>query len=296
MIGPTMPTLPDAPFGWPVVAYLCLSAVAGVSALFGAAMGHSYEPQAIANARRGLWLALLSSVAGAACLASDLEQPRRFWLVLTEANPTSWISWGARILTLFGLLATFALALQRGRSSGRPGAFHAFVLQLLILVSVALVAYPPFVLQQAQGRPMWQSAWLPPLLVLSGLHLGSSVFGMFAAAPKGRSLTGDPRARAFEVHLVLLGGAALYGFLADVAGAAGAREFARGHDPEVLLAFAVLGLAVPLLFAFTGGGRAVATLRGLAVLAGAVALRAWVVFQGQDTSLSPLLQSLKERF
>ena len=176
-----------SPFGWWIAVYFALATLAAGAA--GAACGlialnrKSPADDEPARIRLTLMIAIAAIFAGSGALVADLERPGEFYLILTSYEPGSWISRGSRIISAFGLVAFALLSTQW---SGIVRSWWAYGLALALGSLALLVAiYPAFVLDQAVGRPLWQSAWLPVLFFSGAVHIGLTIYG----APRSLELT-----------------------------------------------------------------------------------------------------------
>ena len=275
------------PFGVQIVAYLFLAGLAAGMALFGSFApddaadgtavgtsvnggGNGYERET-PGGRQAIGWAAAFSLAGAAFLVGDLERPATFSLILFEANPTSAIAWGARILVVF-CLAAVAASLPRGRWSGLDLA----TLWILRLSAVGLCVYPAFVLRQAHAYPLWQSPVLVPLITVSSLHAGACAVAMLGPSPTlfAHTQTAERVLGALQLVLALL-------FMFDAIAAAGAGTAVVTQSPAIFWgAFFAAGTAIPLFAVAFRPGLA-QPLRCALVVFGSLALRYWLVAAGQ---------------
>lgn len=278
------------PFGWPVVFYLTLAGIAAGASLTGAAVllrgAASWRPLG----RRGLLVAAVTIVAGSLFLIADLEAPSQFLLILAHFNPASIMSWAARLITLFGLLALYCWW-AIGRTSGAaltPGLRFSVALTGLLGLLVGL--YPAFVLGQAVARPLWGSPLLVPLFLISAVHTG------LAALLLWRVLSGPAASEAgeerlppvrLEVALIATQAFALAFYLSSQAGYDQAlARMTRGDLALWLWGGVVLaGWIVPLVEVLMSGASSARLLgRAVAILIGGFALRALIVFGGQGSA------------
>jgi sulfite dehydrogenase (quinone) subunit SoeC len=99
-----------------------------------------------------------------------LGKPTRFWRMLFSSGyKTSWISRGLIFVSLFLLLGLVYLLLNLG--SDPPAA-------LLVIVNIfafLTVIYGGFAMNYVNGIPLWNTALLPVLYVISGLWGGAEV-------------------------------------------------------------------------------------------------------------------------
>lgn len=168
-----------SPFGWWIALYFALATLAAGAA--GAACGLLAAPRKSpvgnepAHIRLALLVALAAIVVGSGALIADLERPGEFYLIFTSYEPDSWISRGSRIIGGFGLLA-FALLSTQWSAIVRSRWTYGLALALAALALLVAI-YPAFVLDQAVGRPLWQSGWLPIVFLAGAIHVGLAIYG-----------------------------------------------------------------------------------------------------------------------
>jgi Fe-S-cluster-containing dehydrogenase component len=104
-------------------------------------------------------------------LVWDLRQPRRFLWTLTRPQWRSWLTRGSYVIAAYGLLLSVHLLLSwRGHPQPAP------LLGVTVLLAAATALYTAFLFGQAKGRDLWQSALLPPHLVVQALTAGAALF------------------------------------------------------------------------------------------------------------------------
>lgn len=154
------------PFGIQIVIYLFLAGIAAGAAFLASFALGTRQKDPVEGGRRGLTLALVCAIVGSVFLILDLASPVDFLLILTSANATSAISWGARILVLFILAALFVRVSVRDQSADKIG------LWILRIAALALAIYPAFVLRQGAAFPLWHNSTIIPLIAVSAFHSG----------------------------------------------------------------------------------------------------------------------------
>jgi Fe-S-cluster-containing dehydrogenase component/formate-dependent nitrite reductase membrane component NrfD len=164
------------PWGWRVSSYLWTKSVAsgalGVAAFLATGTGLA-EPYGLGAAIIATVFAILTAI----LLVGDLKRPERFWFVLVKPNLSSWLVWGAYILTIFGGLA----AAWGAMSVFALTAAVAPLAVLAILFGIAAAGYSGFLFGQAEGRDFWQSPLLPLHLVVQAIVAGAGALGISAA-------------------------------------------------------------------------------------------------------------------
>lgn len=280
-------SLVETPFGWPIVVYLSLAALAAGSALVGC---WRLARGARVDGRRSLLLALSTIVIGMLALIADLEAPSRLLAILRHFNPESMIAWGARAISLFAVLAGF-IWWSTGRDGERtevltPSARERIGLLVLGALAVFVGVYPALVLAQATARPLWSSPVLVPLFLVSALHAGIAA-GLLTRG-RGGGRNGEPALASRSVEMILIVAQAillavfLFG-IGDAMSDARGRLLTGSLAPFLWLGVVLIGWIVPFLLADGGNGRdqGRATWRAIAILVGVLALRALIVLGGQ---------------
>lgn len=165
-------------FGWPIVIYLTLAGIACGSCLTGLHLSSSQKEASQNLVKPSLWLAALAISLGSLFLIADLESPKQFYLILTEFNTSSVISWGARIIVLFSMLCIYSAILYEKENKKSIGK----ILKVLLgIFAVGVGIYPALVLNQGLANPLWNSYWLIPLFLLVGTHSGFACIQLMAS-------------------------------------------------------------------------------------------------------------------
>jgi formate-dependent nitrite reductase membrane component NrfD len=127
-------------------------------------------------------------------LIGDLKQPMRFLYILTRPHWTSWLTKGAVVLALFAALcAAWFIA----------GLADASTLIEVLAIPTALLAaatagYTAFLFAQCEGRDLWQTPLLLPMLLAQAVAAGGAAYALLD------TVMDVPSAEA--VRWVLLGG------------------------------------------------------------------------------------------
>ena len=286
-------------WGWEIPLYLFLGGfVAGIMVLFGASLLHGrHEHHACVYSRLPL-VGLVVLSLGMLALFLDLEHKLFTWRLYVTFEPRSPMSWGAWILLLvYPVLAAGALirppalatwvlpGLERlsARLTARPSLLR-WIGRASIAGGVALGIYTGILLSALGARPLWSSALIGPLFLLSGLSAGAA----FAHMTAGDREESESLARADNAFLAAeLGVIAL--FLIGLAGASEAQARAAelllgGPYTAVFWTLVVgLGIVVPLLIQSLAVRHRIAHTRvaPVLVLLGGLALRFVIVYAGQ---------------
>ncbi len=184
-----------------VSGYLVTKAVAAGAMLIASllvVMGHGSD-QAAVGVVPPVVAGLFTAITGALLIA-DLKQPTRFLYILTRSNTTSWLVRGSWILGAFAALVAvwglFGLA-----DTGEPLRFLALPVSLL---AAGVAGYTAFLFGQCEGRDLWQTPLLLPILLAQAVIAGGAafaVFDLFLDVPEARTI--------WIVFLAALGGLAL---------------------------------------------------------------------------------------
>ena len=171
-----------------VSGYLVTKAVAAGAMLIASllvVMGHGSEQAAVGLVPpivAGLFIAITGAL-----LIADLKQPTRFLYILTKSNTKSWLVRGAWILGAFAgvvaLWGLFGLA-----DSGGPLQILALPVSLL---AAAVAGYTAFLFGQCEGRDLWQTPLLLPILLAQAVVAGGSTFAvldLFMDIPEARTI------------------------------------------------------------------------------------------------------------
>ena len=124
----------------------------------------------------------LSLAATGALLVGDLRQPRRFHYLLTRANWSSWLVKGAYVLMAFSVVC--ALWLIAGLT-GTEWLHRALILPVWA-GAAGTAGYTAFLFAQCEGRDLWQTELLLPILLAQAAAAGGAAFallGLFIESP-----------------------------------------------------------------------------------------------------------------
>ncbi|HYF93271.1 MAG TPA: NrfD/PsrC family molybdoenzyme membrane anchor subunit [Symbiobacteriaceae bacterium] len=175
--------LNEHPFGWIIVGYF-LAAAIGSGLMIFTMVVHLFRLSKFDRlARITAFLTPVFAGLMGLTLILELAQPTRFWRVMFNFNPTSPISWGAWILNLFGLLAVlYAYAEWKGITSWkRPLAVAG------VPAAILLPMYTSFELLMTRSSPLWTSALLPVMYLLSAVLAGTAVVILISALTRPNS-------------------------------------------------------------------------------------------------------------
>jgi Fe-S-cluster-containing dehydrogenase component/formate-dependent nitrite reductase membrane component NrfD len=271
-----------------VSGYLVTKAIAGGVMLVAALLvllGHA-EAQAAVGVVPPMVAGVFLAATGY-LLVADLKQPRRFHYLLTRPNWSSWLVKGAVVLMAFA--AVCALWWIAGLADA--GGLLKVLAVPAALLGAATAGYTAFLFAQCEGRDLWQTPLLLPLLLARAVVAGAAAYlvaDLFMDVP-------EPAA----IRWSLSGGAGAIGLLSLVElGARGSRHvelaihaMTRGAAARWFAAGMTLGVAVPVVLmvldrAVGVDGPALGALAALAALSGMFAAETAFVRAGQEVPLS----------
>lgn len=301
MVDPTMHV-----WGWEIPIYLFLGGmVAGMMIISGYFLyKRRFKDYSCACfVLPGLSLVLLSLGMGALFL--DLEHKLYVWRLYTTFEVASPMSWGSWILLLVypALVANMLLRVPPPLAERFPklGILSAGLIDRPRLVMVIgtvnmflgtlLGIYTGILLSSLGARPLWNSALLGPLFLMSGLSSAAALVHMIARQKEEREMMAraDVAFLGAELAFILL----LFISLMSTSNAHmdAARLFLGGPYTAVFWVLVVgLGIIVPLIVQPLAVTHRVhhTPVPPLLVLAGGLALRFVIVFAGQASHWNPI--------
>lgn len=285
-------------WGWEVPVYLFLGGwVAGSMVLAGWFMRRGREPGARCVCDVLPWISLVLISLGMGALFLDLEHRLYVWRMYLTLQPSSPMSWGGWILILvYPVLALGALrslpgdwlsrrpAIARLAGNLRQPAATRMLSNASILTGIALGIYTGILLSSLGARPLWASAALGPLFLVSGLSTGAA-FAHVIARDQGEQaalLRADNAFLAAELVLIAL---FLIGLTtASAVHANAAALLLGGPYTAVFWVFVVgLGIVLPLAIQSLMASHRIAhtLVAPVLVMLGGLALRFVIVSAGQ---------------
>jgi len=293
-------------WGWEIPIYLFLGGlVAGMMVIAGYFLfsGRYKKTACVCFVLPGLSIALLSL--GMFALFLDLEHKAYVWRLYTTFKIASPMSWGAWILVLVypALIANFLLrippvlrrsvprlGLLSDRLLARPF-FVKWVGALNMLFGGLLGVYTGILLSGLGARPLWSSALLGPLFLVSGLSAAAAFVHMIAPTREERELLAKADNGFLVTELVLIA-LFLIGLVSSTqVHQAAAGLLLGGEYSAVFWVFVVgLGVVIPLFIQLLAVNHKIrhTSVAPLLVLAGGVLLRFVIVYAGQVSSWSPV--------
>ena len=290
------PIVKAAPWEHDIPAYLFMGGVAAGSSLLAAGGDLTDRPALRRTGRLGSIVGLTLSMVA---LVHDLGRPERFHHMLRVAKPTSPMSVGTWILTLYGPFAGLAATAELrgllprrlrdglvGRLlglSGRPAG-------LVAAVTAPAVASYTAVLLSDTATPTWHAAHR---------HLPFVFVGSASAASGGLGMIGAPVHEAGPARRLAVGGALLelaVEHKMEQAMGITAEPLHTGHAGPLMKAskaFTVLGALGAATLARSS--RPAAVVSGAALMAGSACLRFGVFEAGQASAKDPKYTVVPQR-
>jgi formate-dependent nitrite reductase membrane component NrfD len=285
-------------WGWEVPVYLFLGGwVAGSMVLSGWFLRQGRRPGQGSVGYALPWLGLVALSLGMGALFLDLEHRLYVWRMYLTFQPASPMSWGGWILILvYPFLALAALASVPGDLLARWPSLARFAERVRdpvalrrlgsasIVVGVALGIYTGILLSSLGARPLWASAALGPLFLVSGLSTGAAFAHLIARQPDEQATLLKADNVFLTVELALIG-LMLVGLLtASAVHIHAAGLLLGGPYTAVFWVFVVgLGILLPLVLQTLMASQRIphTVVAPLLVIGGGLALRFVIVYAGQ---------------
>lgn len=246
----------------------------------------------------GVVMATLLLMLAPVNLLSDLSQPARFWHLFLYLNPSSPITWGSFLLTLYPLnCLVYAWFMFHGDAK-RTKLFGMIGIPLALSVH----GYTGFILALGKGRVLWNTALMPLLFLVSAMVSGIALM-ILVVVLKQRFFPDDREAsralvRTLSKMLVGAIGFDLFLVASDVLVLLTSHE--EAYQAAVLIlrgSFApffvgvelLLGSLIPLLLLLipkTGRSTFAVATASVLVMFGIFAMRYVMVIGGQSIPLS----------
>ncbi|MDF1564420.1 MAG: polysulfide reductase NrfD [Deltaproteobacteria bacterium] len=301
-------------WGWEIPVYLFFGGlVAGVMILLSALelRGH-LNPKLKDEGRLRFmpWAAVALLSLGMLSLFIDLSNRLnvfRFYTALRLTSPMSWGSWLLLLVypALIGLgLGTLEHAERRklnrlARHAGLRGflielsrwtrAHRPLILRANLVVGIGLGVYTGVLLGTLVARPLWNSALLGPLFLVSGLSTGAALLMLVRPSRKASAhLLARLDLLAIAAELVLLALYLIGGSMSLAATESATALFLGGEwTPWFWSLVVVGGLIIPAMLELTElrYGLSTTSWSPVLILIGGLALRAILVAAGQDATI-----------
>lgn len=289
------PVVKAAPWQHDIPAYLFLGGLAAGSSLLSAGADLTDRPVLRRTGRLGALVGLTLSMVA---LVKDLGRPARFHHMLRVAKPTSPMSVGTWILTLYGPLAGLAGAAElrplmpRRLRDGLPGRLlgsGARPAGLTAAVVAPAVASYTAVLLTNTATPTWHAAHR---------HLPFVFVGSASAASGGLGMLAAPVHEAGPARRMAVGGALLelaVEHQMERAMGLTAEPLHDGHAGALMRASKALTSAGAVGALVGGRSRLLSAVSGAALLAGSACLRFGVFEAGQASARDPKYTVVPQR-
>lgn len=132
----------------------------------------------------GAYLAPILLIAAPILLIADAGKPLRFWYLLLTLNPTSPISWGSWLLTIYPITSLIYLWHIR---KGNQKMIKIFGI-IGIPIAISVHGYTGFALALAKLTPLWNSAIMPILFLISAMVSGIGLVMLVAVVMNKMSI------------------------------------------------------------------------------------------------------------
>ncbi len=156
-----------APWDWRVSLYTLTKGIAAGAYLVPALLRSWTPVEWIAPAIALVFLAITGIL-----LLSDLEHPKRFFMIFTRPQWRSWLVRGAFIIGAYGLALAAHLAVVL---LGWPDSVLRVVVPVGAVLALLTAVYTAYLFAQAKARDLWQSPLLPPHLAVQSLWAGAAI-------------------------------------------------------------------------------------------------------------------------
>jgi tetrathionate reductase subunit C len=291
----------EMPLGLPIATYFYMTGLSAGSFVMSAIATVGGVKRFKPIARIGAILAPVLLMLAPINLIIDLTQPLRSWHLFVYLNPTSPITYGSFLLTVYpisGLIYVYFLFSDNTRMAKVFGVIG-------VPLAVATHGYTGFILALGK-RPLWSTALMPTLFIVSAMLSGVALLIFIVTIRHWIFRRNRPKPERAEVEAVVAELGRLMGWLiaADLFLVANdilvlltsrteelyvAHMMLAGKFAPLFLGVEVaLGGLLPLALVFTPRTSritAVTMLSSVLVLVGVYAMRVVVVFAGQSVPL-----------
>jgi formate-dependent nitrite reductase membrane component NrfD len=286
------PVVKASPWEHDIPAYLFMGGVAAGSSLLSAGADLTDRPVLRRTGRVGALVGLTLSMLA---LVKDLGRPERFHHMLRVAKPTSPMSVGTWILTLYGPFAALAGTAEllprrlRGTFMGRLLRWSARPAGVAAAVVAPAVASYTAVLLTNTATPTWHDAHR---------HLPFVFVGSASAASGGLGLLAAPLHESGPARRLAVGGALLELAVErrmERSMGITAEPLHHGHAGTLMRASKALTAAGAVGAVVGRRSRLLSAVSGAALLAGSACLRFGVFEAGQDSARDPRYTIVPQR-
>jgi len=305
LVGSAMQTV----WGWEIPLYLFLGGlVAGMMVISGYFYFSGRWRATDCICRRLAPMSLVFLSVGMLALFLDLEHKVYFWRLYLTFQPSSPMSWGSWILLLVYpvLLANLLLHLPAGAAARWPtwaARREKFLAQSSVVrvvralgvanmgLGVLLGIYTGILLSSLGARPLWNSAILGPLFLVSGLSTAAALVHLLADSEWEREALAKVDTGLLGIELLFIALFLIGLFSAGEAHMEAARLLVGGPYTAAFWVFVVgVGMVVPMLIQPLAFSHRIqhTPVAPILVLAGGLALRFVLVYAGQYSGYSPV--------
>ncbi|HWP46919.1 MAG TPA: NrfD/PsrC family molybdoenzyme membrane anchor subunit [Candidatus Limnocylindrales bacterium] len=248
------------PWGGKISLYIWTKSIASGTFLLSAFLPYLYgrmEGSALSESTLFKWggplLALIFLAFTTVLLIADLKRPERFFFVLTKPQWRSWLTRGAYILVIYGLiLSLWFLATLMGGEETRQFPWTGLRATLFwpgIIFAAFSAIYTGFLFGQAEGRDFWQSPLMPVHLLIQAMLAGAATLLLLSVILSTFSMD-SPRVLGLTVQTLntLLIGSLLLNAFIILAG-----ELLMPHPNRDIQRVVRLIIKGPYKFLFWGG-------------------------------------------
>jgi len=281
-------------WGWMVVLYIFLAGLGGGTFLFSFILIFlgKFVPVAQIGALIGPLLVLIGSI----ILVFDLGSPEKSWRLFKPSSTllSSWMIRGAWILTAFIILALAYAVTAFPAFSWLPWSqtswFGITIGIIAALLAIFVTVYPGLLLGVIRSIPLWNSAALPPLFLLSGLDTGLAGLVLLSLAfPAAAGIDAFHLLGVLDIIMIILVLVVLAAFIevvrqSDIAAAASVYLL---KTPQFILGVVIAGLVIPLCILIAGNFvsdiqtiKIMDAIAGVLILFGGLLLRLNIVKSG----------------
>lgn len=188
---------------------------------------------------------LICSVLGGGFHVAFLGKPLRFWrMAISSGWTTSWISRGLIFVSMFLLLGLIHIVLAQWMNSSTALLVTANIFAFLTII------YGGFAMNYVNGIPLWNTALLPILYLISGLWGGAEVtLGIILAGGDSSIAHGvEEWIRILLIGFIILIPIYLISIrYTSAAGQVSVRYMVLGkHAPLFWIAVVIIGMVIPL--------------------------------------------------
>jgi len=187
-------------YGFLVLAYFFLGGMGGGSFIVSAILKIYGKEKYKDIANIGAFCSVILVGLGGFCLLLDLEQPLRIFLLFININISSPISWGGIIISLFFICILIYLYYMLIAKNDAKARFWGWI---GIIIAILLASYTGLLLSMAKARPLWHSAIMPPLFLVSSGISGVAMI-LLAANVLAKYSPEDEVMRTLERILIIL--------------------------------------------------------------------------------------------